>query len=37
MGRNATVDDVAEVVTSLAVSAGFVTGQTIVIDGGRSL
>jgi 3-oxoacyl-[acyl-carrier protein] reductase len=37
MGRNATVEDVAEVVLGLTVAAGFVTGQTIVVDGGRTL
>jgi len=37
MGRNATVDDVAEVALSLVTSAGFVTGQVIVVDGGRTL
>jgi 3-oxoacyl-[acyl-carrier protein] reductase len=37
MGRNATVDDVAEVVLSFVTSAGFVTGQALIIDGGRTL
>ena len=37
LGRNATVDDVAEVALSLVTSAGFVTGQVIVVDGGRTL
>ncbi len=37
MGRNATVDDVAEVVLGLTVAAGFVTGQTFVVDGGRTI
>lgn len=35
--RNATVDDVAEVVTSFVTSAGFVTGQVLIVDGGRTL
>lgn len=37
MERNATVDDVAEVVLGLTVAAGFVTGQTFVVDGGRTI
>ena len=37
MGRNATADDVAEVVLSLTAAAGFVTGQILTIDGGRTL
>jgi 3-oxoacyl-[acyl-carrier protein] reductase len=37
MKRNATADDVAEVILALTVSAGFVTGKTIVVDGGRIL
>jgi 3-oxoacyl-[acyl-carrier protein] reductase len=34
MGKPA---DIAEVALALAVSAGFLTGQTIVVDGGKSL
>jgi len=34
LGRIATPDDVAEVVYSLVAHANFVTGQTIVVDGG---
>ena len=34
MKRNVTVDDVAETVFSLITSNPFVTGETIVIDGG---
>jgi 3-oxoacyl-[acyl-carrier protein] reductase len=35
--RNGTPEDCAEVALFLATSAGFVTGQTIVVDGGRFL
>ena len=35
LGRVATPEDVAEVVYSLIAHAGFVTGQTIVVDGGN--
>jgi 3-oxoacyl-[acyl-carrier protein] reductase len=35
LGRVATPDDIAEVVYSLIAHAGFVTGQTIVVDGGN--
>ncbi|KJR46961.1 3-oxoacyl-[acyl-carrier protein] reductase [Desulfosporosinus sp. I2] len=35
LGRIATPDDIAEVVYSLIAHAGFVTGQTIVVDGGN--
>jgi 3-oxoacyl-[acyl-carrier protein] reductase len=34
MKRNVTVDDVAETIFSLAASNPFVTGETIVVDGG---
>jgi 3-oxoacyl-[acyl-carrier protein] reductase len=34
MGRVATPEDVAEMVYSIIAHAGFVTGQTIVVDGG---
>ncbi|HZK83108.1 MAG TPA: SDR family oxidoreductase [Desulfosporosinus sp.] len=34
LGRIAAPDDIAEVVFSLIAHAGFVTGQTIVVDGG---
>jgi 3-oxoacyl-[acyl-carrier protein] reductase len=37
LGRNATAEDVAEVALALTVSAGFVTGTNIVVDGGRSI
>ena len=37
MGRNAEAADVAEVVLSLVTSAGFVTGQILAVDGGRTL
>ncbi len=37
LGRNATADDVAEVALALIVSAGFVTGTNIVVDGGRAI
>ncbi len=37
LGRNATAEDVAEVALALVVSAGFVTGTNIVVDGGRSI
>lgn len=35
--RNGTPEDVAEVILSLVTSAGFVTGQTVTVDGGRLL
>lgn len=35
LGRNGTPEDCAEVVLSLATASGFVTGQIIVVDGGR--
>ncbi|MGC7872541.1 SDR family NAD(P)-dependent oxidoreductase [Desulfosporosinus sp. SYSU MS00001] len=35
LGRVATPDDIAEVVYALIAHAGFVTGQTIVVDGGN--
>jgi len=35
--RNGTPEDCAEVALFLVTSAGFVTGQTIVVDGGRFL
>ena len=34
MQRNVTVEDVAETIYSLATAKPFVTGETIVIDGG---
>ena len=34
MKRNVTVEDVAETIFSLVVSNPFVTGETVVIDGG---
>jgi 3-oxoacyl-[acyl-carrier protein] reductase len=34
MGRIATAEDVSEVVYALITQAGFVTGQSIVVDGG---
>ena len=34
MQRNVTVEDVAETIYSLAAANPFVTGETIVIDGG---
>jgi 3-oxoacyl-[acyl-carrier protein] reductase len=34
MKRNVTVEDVAETIFSLIASNPFVTGETIVIDGG---
>ncbi len=37
LGRNATPEDVAQVILSLTVSADFVTGQNLVLDGGRLL
>jgi NAD(P)-dependent dehydrogenase (short-subunit alcohol dehydrogenase family) len=33
----ATAEDVAQVVLSLIVGADFVTGQTIIVDGGNSI
>lgn len=35
LGRVASPEDIAEVVVSLIAHAGFVTGQTIVVDGGN--
>lgn len=37
LGRIGTPEDVSEVVLALMVSASFLTGQTIVLDGGRHL
>lgn len=37
LGRVATPDDISEVVVSLVTGAGFVTGQTIVVDGGKHI
>ena len=37
LGRNATPDDVAAVIESCATTMTFVTGQTIIVDGGRSV
>lgn len=37
MRRNGTADDIAEAVLFFATSASFVTGQTLVVDGGLSL
>ena len=37
LGRVAAPEDVAEVVLSLITSAGFVTGQVVVVDGGRTM
>jgi 3-oxoacyl-[acyl-carrier protein] reductase len=34
LGRVATPEDVAEVAFSLIVHGGFMTGQTVVVDGG---
>jgi 3-oxoacyl-[acyl-carrier protein] reductase len=34
LGRVATPEDVAEVAYSIVAHAGFITGQTIVVDGG---
>lgn len=34
LGRAATAEDVAEMVHALVTQAGFVTGQTVVVDGG---
>ena len=34
LGRVATAEDVAEVAYSIIAHAGFITGQTIVVDGG---
>jgi 3-oxoacyl-[acyl-carrier protein] reductase len=36
LGRVAEPEDVAEVIFSVVTSMGFVTGQTIVVDGGRT-
>ena len=37
LGRVARPEDVAEVIVGLTTAAGFVTGQVVVVDGGRSL
>jgi 3-oxoacyl-[acyl-carrier protein] reductase len=37
LGRVATPDDIAEIVVSFAVDAGYVTGQVLRVDGGRTL
>lgn len=37
MQRNGTAEDIAEAVLFFAVNASFVTGQTLVVDGGLSL
>jgi NAD(P)-dependent dehydrogenase (short-subunit alcohol dehydrogenase family) len=37
MQRNGTADDIAQAVMFFAASASFVTGQTLVVDGGLSL
>ena len=37
MGRITTAEDVAEVIFALTTSAGYVTGQCIVVDGGRRM
>ncbi|HEY8491961.1 MAG TPA: glucose 1-dehydrogenase [Dehalococcoidia bacterium] len=37
LGRVSTPEDISEVVLGLITSAGFVTGQTVVIDGGAAL
>lgn len=37
MGRNGSAEDIAEAVLFFAASASFVTGQTLVVDGGLSL
>jgi 3-oxoacyl-[acyl-carrier protein] reductase len=37
LGRIATPEDVAEVVVSLVLVAGFVTGQILVVDGGNTI
>lgn len=37
MGRNGTPEDVAEAALFFAASAGWITGETIIVDGGRFL
>lgn len=37
VGREGEVEDVAEVALALIAQAGFVTGQTVVVDGGATL
>ncbi|MEX0785162.1 MAG: SDR family oxidoreductase, partial [Dehalococcoidia bacterium] len=37
LGRVASPEDVAQVILSLIAGADFVTGQTIVVDGGNSI
>jgi 3-oxoacyl-[acyl-carrier protein] reductase len=37
LGRAATPDDVADVVAFLALGAGMMTGQVVVVDGGRTM
>ena len=37
LGRIATTEDVAEAIASLVTGSDFVTGQTLIIDGGLSL
>jgi 3-oxoacyl-[acyl-carrier protein] reductase len=37
LGRVASPEDVAQVVLSLITGADFVTGQTIIVDGGNAL
>ena len=35
--RAATPDDIADVVAFLALSGGLMTGQVVVVDGGRTM
>jgi 3-oxoacyl-[acyl-carrier protein] reductase len=37
LGRASTTDDIADVVTFLACDAGMMTGQALVVDGGRTM
>ena len=37
MGRIAAPEDIAEVIVNLLTSSGFVTGQTLVVDGGNTI
>ena len=37
LGRASTPDDVAEVVVFLALGAAMMTGQVVVVDGGRTM
>jgi len=37
LGRVATADDVAQTIVGLIADSDFVTGQTVVIDGGYSI